>query len=186
LFAFGKRLMIHWRKLFKDCEIACEVKQLKEKASWQDLVKLRGIANLQFGKNVGDVLFPDLVNVVRSSKTKRIKLIYYKNELLATLRPADGHLGLSLAGARRILGKVKNHPSIIMVQSDVGSFIKRGRNVFAKHVVKVDDEIRPQDEVIIVDQRAHLLAVGRAMLSGEEMRSFKSGIAVKVRRGLLE
>jgi len=159
---------------------------LEEKASWRDLVKLRGIASFQFGKNVGDALFPDLVNVVRSSKTKRIRLIYYKNELLATLRPTNGYLGLSLAGARRILRKFKNHPSIVMVQSDVSSFIKKGRNVFAKHVVKVDDEIRPQDEVIIVDQKGHLLAVGRAMLSGEEMRSFKSGIAVKVRRGLLE
>jgi len=173
-------------ELFENCEIACEAEQLKEKASWQDLVKLRGIGNFQFGKNVGHVLFPDLVNVVRSSKTKRIKLIYYKNELLATLRPTDGHLGLSLAGARRILRKVKNHPSIVVVQSDVSVFIKKGRNVFAKHVVKVDDEIRPQDEVIIVDQKRRLLAVGRAMLSGEEMRSFKSGIAVKVRRGLLE
>ncbi len=159
---------------------------MKEKASWQDLVKLRGIASFQFGKNVGDTLFPDFVNVVRSSKTKRIKLIYYKNELLATLRPTNGYLSLSLAGARRILRKVKNHPSIVVVQSDVNSFIKKGRNVFAKHVVKVDDEIRPQDEVIIVDQKGHLLAVGRAMLSGEEMRFFKSGIAVKVRRGLLE
>jgi len=173
-------------KLFEDCKIACEAKQLKEKASWQDLVKLRGIANFQFGKSVGDTLFPDLVNVVRSNKTKRIKLIYYKNELLATLRPTDGHLSLSLAGAGRILRKVKNHPSIVTVQSDVSSFIEKGRNVFAKHVVKVDDEIRPQDEVIVVDQKGHLLAVGRAMLSGEEMRSFKSGIAVKVRRGLLE
>ena len=29
-------------KLFEDCKIACEVEQLKAKASWQDLVKLRG------------------------------------------------------------------------------------------------------------------------------------------------
>jgi len=159
---------------------------LKEKASWQDLVKLRGVANFQFGKSVGDVLFPDFVDVVRSSKTKRIKLIYRGNELLATLRPTDGHLSLSLAGARRILRKVKNPPSIVVVQTDVGSFIKKGRNVFAKHVVKADDEIRPQDEVIVVDQKGRLLAVGRAMLSGEEMLSFKIGVAVKVRRGLLE
>jgi len=159
---------------------------LKAKASWQDLVKLRGVANFQFGKNVGDALFPDLVEVVRSSKTKRIKLIYYKNELLATLRPTDGYLSLSLPGAKRILRKVKNPPSLVVVRSDIGDFIKKGRNVFAKHTIKADDEIRPQDEVIVVDQKGTLLAVGRAMLSGEEMLSFKSGVAVRVRRGLLE
>jgi len=159
---------------------------LKEKASWQDLVKLRGVANFQFGSNVGDALFPDFVDVVRSSKTKRMKLIYCRNKLLATLRPTDGHLSLSLAGARRILRKLKNPPSIVVVQSDVSSFIKRGRNAFAKHIVRADDEIRPQDEVIVVDQNGRLLGVGRAMLSGEEMLSFKKGVAVKVRRGLLE
>ena len=159
---------------------------MRARASWQDIVKLRGVASFQFGKRVGDALFPSFVDVVRSSKTKRIKLIYCRNELLATLRPTDGYLSLSLAGARRILRKVKKPPSIVVVQSDISSFIKKGRNVFAKHVVKADGEIRPQDEVIVVDQKAHLLAVGRAMLSGEEMLSFKSGIAVKVRRGLLE
>jgi len=159
---------------------------LRARASWQDLVKLRGVASFQFGKGVGDALFSDFVEVVRSSKTKRIKQIYCRNELLATLRPTDGYLSLSLAGARRILRKVKKPPSIVVVQSDISSFIKKGRNVFAKHVVKADGEIRPQDEVIVVDQKAHLLAVGRAMLSGEEMLSFKSGIAVKVRRWLLE
>lgn len=173
-------------KLFEDRKIACEVTQLKAKASWQDLVKLRGIASFQFGKSVGEALFPDFVEVVRSSKTKRIKLVYCRNELLATLRPTDGYLSLSLAGARRILRKVKKPPSVVVIQSDVSSFIKKGRNVFAKHVVKADDEIRPQDEVIVVDQRGRLLAVGRAVLSGEEMLSFKSGVAVKVRRGLLE
>ncbi len=159
---------------------------MKVKASWQDLVKLRGVASFQFGKSIGDVLFPDFVEVVRSSKTKRIKLIYCRDELLATLRPTDGHLSLSLAGARRILRRVKNPPSIVVVRSDVSSFIKKGGNVFAKHVVKADDEIRPQDEVIVVDQKGNLLAVGRAMLSGEEILSFKSGVAVRVRRGLLE
>jgi len=173
-------------KLFKDSKIACEVKQLKEKASWQDLVKLRGVANFQFGRNVGDALFPSLVEVVRSSKTKRIKLIYCRNELLATLRPTDGHLSLSLAGARRILRNLKSPPSVVVVRSDVSSFIKRGRNAFAKHIVRADDEIRPQDEVIVVDQKGRLLGVGRAMLSGEEMLSFKKGIAVKVRRGISE
>jgi len=62
--------------------------------------------------------------------------------------------------------------------------IREGRNVFAKHVVKADPWIRPQDEVIVVNDRRELLAVGRAVLTGSEMTQFKRGIAVKTRRGV--
>ncbi|RLI35427.1 pseudouridine synthase, partial [Candidatus Bathyarchaeota archaeon] len=44
-------------------------------------------------------------------------------------------------------------------------------------------EIRPGDEVAVVNGEDRLLAVGKAVLSGVEMASFKSGAAVKVRRG---
>ncbi len=60
-----------------------------------------------------------------------------------------------------------------------------GRNVFAKHVVEADKELRPQDEVIVVDEEDNLVAVGKAVLSGEEMKVFKHGVAVKVRKGKL-
>jgi archaeosine-15-forming tRNA-guanine transglycosylase len=38
----------------------------------------------------------------------------------------------------------------------------------------------------VVDERGGVLAVGRALLSGEEMKAFKRGVAVKVRRGRAE
>ena len=56
----------------------------------------------------------------------------------------------------------------------------------AKHIMKADLAIRPQNEVIIVDQKGNLVAVGKAVLSGYEMLSFKLGVAVKVRRGVNE
>jgi predicted RNA-binding protein (TIGR00451 family) len=61
-----------------------------------------------------------------------------------------------------------------------------GRSLFAKHVLEADPEIRPQNEVIVVDEGGELVAVGRAVLSGEEMTLFKLGAAVKVRRGISE
>jgi 7-cyano-7-deazaguanine tRNA-ribosyltransferase len=54
------------------------------------------------------------------------------------------------------------------------------------HVLKADGEIRPKDEVIVVNEGGEVLAVGRTILSGEEMTAFKTGVAVKVRRGVLE
>ncbi|RJS74326.1 pseudouridine synthase, partial [Methanophagales archaeon] len=42
---------------------------------------------------------------------------------------------------------------------------------------------RAYDEVILVDEHDNLLATGKAMLSGEEMKKFEHGVAVKVRYG---
>jgi predicted RNA-binding protein (TIGR00451 family) len=51
-------------------------------------------------------------------------------------------------------------------------------------VVAADQEIRPAEEVLVVDSKDRLLASGRALLSGQEMLAFKVGKAVQVRRGL--
>ena len=56
--------------------------------------------------------------------------------------------------------------------------------MFAKHVVKVDPEILPEDEVIVVSEEDELLAVGKAKLSAEYMLAFQRGIAVKTRHGI--
>ena len=69
------------------------------------------------------------------------------------------------------------------MQNDVSKYIADGGDVFAVHVVAVDEEVRAKDEVIILDEDQRVLAVGRALLSADEMLAFKIGVAVKVRRG---
>jgi uncharacterized protein with predicted RNA binding PUA domain len=66
---------------------------------------------------------------------------------------------------------------------DVVEAVEIGGNVFAKHVVDAGDAIRPGDEVVVVDSRGDVVAVGKALLTREEMLRFKAGAAVKVRRG---
>jgi len=155
-----------------------------QRASWQDLRKLRGIANYQFGKQLGNVLFKGSVQVIRSGRTDKIRFIYRDGKLISTLRARDGFLALTPYGVSIILESIRKPPRLVVVRSDVAEFIKAGRNVFAKHVVTADDSIRPQDEVIVVDEKRGLLAVGRAVLAGFEMTQFKRGIAVKTRRGV--
>jgi len=154
-----------------------------QRATPQDLRKLRGIANYQFGSRLGDALFKGLVEVTRSGKTKKIRLIFRDGKHISTLRPRDGFLALTPHGARIILSSMKRPPRVVVVRSDIAEFIRSGRNVFAKHVVTADCSIRPQDEVIVVDEKRELLAVGRATLAGFEMTEFERGIAVKTRRG---
>ncbi len=48
---------------------------------------------------------------------------------------------------------------------------------------RLTDGVRAKDEVIVVDEGGRVVGVGRAVLSGSEMRAFKTGVAVKVRHG---
>jgi predicted RNA-binding protein (TIGR00451 family) len=126
------------------------------------------------------------VKIVFSKKTGRIRYIYLEGKRLATMRPTDGLFSLSISGAKSIVEKTRSAKCLVVVRNDVSKYIAEGGDVFAAHVVKADDEIRSKDEVIVVDEDGDVLAVGRATLSGEEMKAFKRGVAVKVRRGRTE
>ena len=150
------------------------------------LNRIRSIANYQFGKSVGADLFPKGVEVTFSKATGRIRYVYLDGERLATLRPTDGLFSLGITGARRIAEERVSAKCFVTVRTDVAEFIAKGGDVFAAHVIRADDEIRSKEEVIIMDEKDAVLAVGQAVLSGEEMRAFKRGVAVKVRHGCLK
>jgi len=150
------------------------------------LEKIRSVADYQLGRGAGRALFPQNVQVVLSRRTGRIRHIYLNHELLATLRPTDGMFSLTIRGAKRLLRGIKPPRLWVKVQKDAESFISKGKSVFAKHVVDADDEIRPQEEVIVTGENNQVLAVGKAVLTGKEMKAFKHGVAVKVRRGVSE
>ena len=146
--------------------------------------KLIGIGNYQFGHGVGQVLFGKLILIERSRKTGRIRHVFANGQLIATLRPKDGYLALTTHGAGTILSKIKNPPNVVSVANDVSEAIQAGGDVFAKHVVRADPELRPADEAIVTDESGSLLGVGRAVLNGAEMLNFRRGVAVKLRRGV--
>ena len=148
--------------------------------------RIRAVADYQFGRSVGTGLFSDKVKIEFSRRTGRIRYIYLDEKRLATMRPTDGFFSLSIEGAKRIIENTSSARCFVTVQDDVSKFIAEGGDVFAVHVVKADDEIRAKDEVIVLDSARKVLAVGRAVLSGEEMTAFKRGVAVKVRRGCTE
>lgn len=147
------------------------------------LEKIRKIADYQFGKGIGKVLFPDNVEVVFSKRTGRIKYIYLDGELLAALNPLTGLFTLTLEGAKRVFEAMEPKHLWVKVSDEAASFVEGGSDVFAKYVVDADPEIRPGEEVIIINSNGEVIAVGKSILSGVEMKSFRRGVAVKVRRG---
>ncbi len=147
------------------------------------LSRLRSTADYQFGKGVGVKLFPENVEIKYSKATGRIRYVHLSGNRLATLRPTDGLLSLSIYAAQIIVKNYNLAKCFVTVQNDVSEFIAKGRDVFAVHVVAVNEEVHSKDEVIVINQEHQVLAVGRALLSASEMKAFKTGVAVKIRRG---
>ena len=148
-----------------------------------DLRRIRGIADYQFGLGSGAALFPEEIEIERSKNTGRIRLIHLGGSLLASLRPNDGLFTLTIAGAERLASGAEVRDSAVTVSDDVAEYVSQGRNVMAKHVVEAGDGVRPGDEVIVMDSKRRVLAVGRALLNREEMLAFGVGVAVRTRRG---
>lgn len=150
------------------------------------LLRARAIVDYQFGSNVGSSLFPEDVNITHSRQTGRLRHVYLNNTVVATFRPTDGFFSLTLSGAKR-LAEVLPPPRLrVTVLEEVEKFISKGGDVFAKHVTSADSELRAGEEAMIVSASGRVLAVGKALLTGEEMLGFKRGIAVKIRKGVDE
>ncbi len=148
------------------------------------LGRVRAIADYQFGKGVGEKLFPENIKIQFSPRTGRIRYINLESARLATLRPTDGLFSLSLKAAKFMAQNIPFAHCFITIKSDVAAYIAKGGDVFAVHVVKVDEDIRAKDEVVVLDESGNVLAVGRALLSCVEIAAFKTGVAVKVRHGV--
>ncbi len=147
------------------------------------LERLRTIADYQFGKGVGTILFPDNSRFIMS-RTGRVRQIGVGDKRIATVRANDGFLILSVYGGQKLKEALPFPKKRVIVNDDAAPFVAKGKTAFAKHVVDCDPELRALEEIILVDKDDNLLATGQAMLAAPEMRSFKKGTAVNVRYGV--
>lgn len=100
------------------------------------------------------------------------------------MRAEDGLFTLKLEGGRRLHRRFR-HPLLrVVVGGDAVPFVKEGKSVFAKFVSDCDPDLRPFDECLVVDEADEFLAVGRTLLTRDEMLSFQQGMAVKTRESI--
>jgi len=145
------------------------------------LKRARIIADYQFGRGGGAALFPD-DTTYSLSKTRRLRYLYTGKERIATVRASDNLLTLSMLGAKRLHALFESPRLRVVASDDAAPFVAKGGNVFAKHVLSVDPEIRAGEEVLGVDSGNRLLATGTAVLAPEEMPQIKRGLAVQARK----
>jgi 7-cyano-7-deazaguanine tRNA-ribosyltransferase len=148
-----------------------------------DSERIRAIANYQFGLGAGDILLKGKLEYVKSKNTGKIRNIISNGEHVLSLRAGDGFFTLKFPGAIRLHSSWKKPKLRVIVEDDSAEFNRTGKNVFAKFVISCDPDLRPGDEVLIVDNEDNLVAIGRMILNWYEMQAFDTGIAVRVREG---
>jgi 7-cyano-7-deazaguanine tRNA-ribosyltransferase len=146
-----------------------------------DMLRCRAVMDMQFGKGAADMLDLGEVSLVKSERTGKIRNVVINGEHVLSMRASDGRFTLKISGAK-LLMKVLPPPKMrVIIDDEPAEFASKGNNVFAKFVLECDPEIRPGDDVIVVNTKGELAAVGRTTMNREEMLAFKRGVAVRVK-----
>ncbi|MCG3221207.1 MAG: hypothetical protein H7641_07490 [Candidatus Heimdallarchaeota archaeon] len=145
-------------------------------------LKLKTIADFQFGKGAGNVLFPEEITIERSKGTNRIRFVYLADERVCSFRVKDGYLVPSLMGARLLY---ENSLGLkVKINQDAEPFVRKGKSVYCKHIIEANANISVREEVIIVNQKEEFIGIGTAKIAGLLMKEMKSGVAVDTRKGV--
>ena len=149
------------------------------------LRKLKGISDYQFGPDITDILFNDLdkIKIIRSKYTGKIRYIHLKEDLLLTLKPTNGFFTLGFLAADMIIKSTSTPKLRAVVLNEISEFIREGRNVFCKHILDIDEYLRPNDEIIVVNQEQEILAIGRVKIPIPYIKYFNRGVGIDVRKG---
>ncbi|MCZ7399961.1 MAG: archaeosine synthase subunit alpha [Candidatus Methanoperedens sp.] len=129
---------------------------------------MRSTVDYQFGRGAGNMLVTDGANVL--APYPKFQLFEGKQQL-ATLIPQYGTVALTVEGGMRLRG----YP---FYKVRIGDFTPHS-SILAPGVLDADPQIRPNDEVIVEGET--FFGVGRALVSGWEMKECGKGVAVELR-----
>ncbi len=138
------------------------------KAKEKRLNGYRSIARYQFRSKEADQLLPDNTKAV-GRFTKRMLV---ENEQIATLSFDTGLYSLNLKGGEKLQDIGTNWVEI--------DFDMTTNTLFAPGILNADPSIVPKDEVVIL-RNDEVVGVGKAVLSGDEMKTATKGVGVRIR-----
>ncbi|MFP3255902.1 MAG: tRNA guanosine(15) transglycosylase TgtA [Thermoplasmata archaeon] len=148
-----------------------------------DLLRVRAVADYQFGLGAGEELLKGDVKIVKSKNTGMIRNIYVNDKHILSMRN-DGFFTLKIDGGK-ILHKKFKYPKLrVVVNKDSEEFNKKGKNVFARFVKEMDEYLRPFDEVLVVNEEDELIGVGRTFFNWLEIKTLRKGMVVEIRETL--
>ncbi len=155
-----------------------------------DLNMIWELAEKQFGDGCGEAFDPrDKVLVLnRAPGEDRIDEIISDGQVIGSLKYDifRGRFILSprVEGAVRLLPCLKR--SWVVVDEGAVRPILESANALAVGISEMSEGIEKGDEVVVLSPDGEVIAVGRAMMSGEEMKKAERGVGIKVRHRLKE
>ncbi len=139
--------------------------QLKSKDIRKIQDELRNIFNTEFFSDKSSIETGDL---------EEIKLVFIDGEPCFMYR--EGKIIFTLHG----LNKFKPKENFVIVDMGAVKFVTSGADVMAPGIVDADENILEEDQVWICDEKHHKpLAIGIAIMTGEQMIEEKNGKAIK-------
>jgi uncharacterized protein with predicted RNA binding PUA domain len=145
------------------------------------VLKIKHTMDALFGKGVSNYL-PSDIKISYSKNTGRIKQVYQNDNLLCTLR-TDGGLAITTFFAQILIISKKFKENCLEIDDESKTFVQEGSSVFCKHVKWCGKNIMIGGDVSII-HNDKVIAVGKAVLSSRMIKSFKKGVAVKIRDSL--
>ena len=145
-----------------------------------DETKLARTVDALFGEGVSSCIPPNVR--FTHSRTGRIRSAYSGDDLLCTLR-IDGGLAITPRFAQMLLAHREFQESCVEVSGEAAPFVRDGRSVFARHVVRCGGHVGVSAETPVTHE-GMVIAVGRAVLSAGMMAGCDRGVAVRIRNGL--
>lgn len=143
-------------------------KEDKVPANKHKIHDLRSIARYQFNSKEMDALIPENTRTSGRFNTR----IMIEKEQIATLHFETGLYTLNLKG-----GEILNDQQINRIFID---FNLQSNTLFAPGIIDADDNIIPNDEVVIIKDDT-VVGVGKSMMSTDELINADKGIGVKIR-----
>ncbi|RLG54696.1 MAG: tRNA guanosine(15) transglycosylase TgtA [Thermoproteota archaeon] len=153
----------------------------KEEPSDEEL--LSHLLQYQFGPEARDAF--ESPRIVRSKRTGMPRQVFDGEERVGMIRHYDGMFVPSLEGARKLIRVLPYPKCRVVVKKEFVEAVARGTSVFTHFVDDLDPEIRPYQEIIAVDGSDSVLAVGKTILAGPEVREFKRHPFMRIRHHVL-
>ncbi len=155
----------------------------KSKGMPLEEMRVHSVCEYQLCQGAGTVLTAGELKFIKNRRG-RIRNIFLEGKHILSMRHYDGLFSLKEEGAK-LLHKHFHAPVMrIQVTEDSASYNAEGKNVFNGFVTHAWEQIRPGDEVLIVDPYDSLVAVARAFNSPHEMLDYDIGLAARTRTGI--
>jgi predicted RNA-binding protein (TIGR00451 family) len=125
----------------------------------------------------------NLVIVQSGTGNPRVIRLRVGNDIVdvAYYNPVTGVLTLADKGAQLIYTLIeKDYKRVVVSRKDFCEYTKG--SVLAPIVKRVTSDVRPGDEVFVVDENDYLLGVGKSVVSWVDLQGLRRGEVVKLRR----